>query len=76
MGLQEAAWVDLYHFKGPATCKSGLSGADILHIAQSIRASPEKVLFADATLPEPPQTMEAASSYLKNIQSRKVIPAA
>lgn len=37
-----------------------------------LQAVGEKILSADATLPEPPQTVEAASAYLKNIQSRKL----
>jgi DNA-binding CsgD family transcriptional regulator len=41
-----------------------------------LQAVGEKILFADAALPEPPQTVHAVSTYLENIQSRKVIPAA
>src|SRR5450756_1874416 len=37
-----------------------------------LQAVGEKILSADATLPEPPQTVEAASADLKSIQSRKV----
>ncbi len=40
-----------------------------------LQAVGEKILFADAALPEPPQTVEAASAYHKNIQSRKVTAA-
>ena len=50
--------------------------AQIFFIAQSKYVSLEKILFADPKLPEPPQTVTAVSTYLENIQSRKVIPAA
>jgi DNA-binding CsgD family transcriptional regulator len=39
-----------------------------------LQAVGEKILFADATLPEPPQTVQAVSAYLENIQSRKLSP--
>jgi len=37
-----------------------------------LQAVGEKILFADAALPEPPQTVKAASAYLKSIQPRKL----
>jgi DNA-binding CsgD family transcriptional regulator len=36
-----------------------------------LQAVGEKFLFPDAALPEPPQTVETASAYLKSIQTRK-----
>jgi DNA-binding CsgD family transcriptional regulator len=35
-----------------------------------LQAVGEKILFADAPMPEPPQAVQAVSAYLENIQSR------